>query len=151
MAMVGYVIKYLGGSWDTTIQIVLIALSVVLLIALFLSSHIRNKLKVFISKNFFANQFDYREQWIELTSALATGDENLQDVYRTSLKGLANAVKYDRGLLCKVNQSHYDIVANLYAQEPDHLHDEVIQRAIQYCKFSSPVAKALVSSIHCSR
>jgi putative PEP-CTERM system histidine kinase len=134
MAMVGYVIKYLGGSWDTTIQIVLIALSVVLLIALFLSSNIRNKLKVFISKNFFANQFDYREQWIELTNALATGDDNLQDVYRTALKGLANAVKYDRGLLCKVNQSHYDIVANLYAPEPDHLHDEVIQRAIQYCQ-----------------
>jgi putative PEP-CTERM system histidine kinase len=84
MAMVGYVIKYLGGSWDTTIQIVLIALSVVLLIALFLSSNIRNKLKVFISKNFFANQFDYREQWIELTNALATGDDNLQDVYRTA-------------------------------------------------------------------
>ncbi|HAQ47554.1 MAG: XrtA/PEP-CTERM system histidine kinase PrsK [Glaciecola sp.] len=134
MAMVGYVIKYLGGSWDTTIQIVLIALSVVLLIALFLSSNIRNKLKVFISKNFFANQFDYREQWIELTNALATGDDNLQDVYRTALKGLANAVKYDRGLLCKVNKSHYDIVANLYAPEPDHLHDEVIQRAIQYCQ-----------------
>lgn len=134
MAMVGYVINYLGGSWDTSIQIVLIALSVVLLIALFLSSNIRNKLKVFISKNFFANQFDYREQWIELTNALATGDDSLQDVYRTALQGLANAVKYDRGILCKVTKSHYEVVASLNADEPNHLHDDVIQRAINYCQ-----------------
>lgn len=134
MAMVGYVINYLGGSWDTSIKIVLIALSVVLLIALFLSSNIRNKLKVFISKNFFANQFDYREQWIELTNALATGDDSLQDVYRTALQGLANAVKYDRGILCKVTKSHYEVVASLNADEPNHLHDDVIQRAINYCQ-----------------
>ena len=134
MAMVGYIIKYLGGSWDTSIQIVLIALSVVLLITLFLSSNIRNKLKVFISKNFFANQFDYREQWIELTNLLATGDDGLSEVYKTALKGLTNSVKYDKGLLCKMTKSHYQIVASTHGGAPSELDDRILMQSIRFCQ-----------------
>jgi hypothetical protein len=58
MAMLGYAVKYFGGEWGATIQVVLIALSLALLVTLFLSMSFRTKIKVFITKHFFANQFD---------------------------------------------------------------------------------------------
>ena len=74
MAMLGYVVKYFGGEWGGTIQIVLIALSLALLVTLFLSLSFRTKIKVFITKHFFANQFDYRHEWLKLTHCLNTNE-----------------------------------------------------------------------------
>ncbi len=120
MAMAGYLIKYIGGQWSTTIQAVLVALSLTLLATLFLSNHFRTKVKVFITKHFFANQFDYRIEWLKLSQQLSQTEDNSQsDVYQASLTGLLNAIGYNHGILFSVQQGHREIVANLGHQQID--------------------------------
>ena len=111
MALAGYAVKYIGGEWGTTIQIVLIALSFALLMTLFLSNSFRIKIKVFITKHFFANQFDYRIEWLKLTESLETSDHDINNIYNAALKGLMQAIDYNTGMLVKRKGSHYDPVA----------------------------------------
>lgn len=113
MAMVGYAVKFIGGSWGTSIQIVLFAISLALLATVFLSNSFRIKIKVFITKHFFANQYDYREEWLKLTEALEGTENDIQGVYRSALKGLLKAVDYRSGILVKCTGYHLNPVVSV--------------------------------------
>ncbi|WP_100643074.1 XrtA/PEP-CTERM system histidine kinase PrsK [Alteromonas facilis] len=102
MATIGYAVKFIGGQWGATIQVVFIALSIALLATVFLSHSFRTKVKVFITKNFFANQFDYRQEWVKLTAALTTQCTQLSEVYKTALRGYLGAIKYKQGAILKL-------------------------------------------------
>lgn len=126
MALAGYAVKFIGGEWGGTVQVVLIVLSLALLMTLFLSNSFRVKIKVFITKNFFANQFDYRIEWVKLTEALETGGTALDSVYQVALKGFLQAIDYDSGLLVKMSNKHFNVLASeehrgLSAQETELL------------------------------
>ena len=121
MAMLGYLVKYLGGQWGATIQVVLIALSLALLVALFLSLSFRTKIKVFITKHFFANQFDYRHEWLKLTHCLNTKESD-ENVYATALRGLTQAVDYQTGCFIQAQNGERKVLANI--EKPDLSKDE---------------------------
>jgi len=111
MAVVGYAINFVGGSWGATVQIILVVMSFALLATVFLSNAFRTKIKIFITKHFFANQYDYRVEWVKLTKWLTRSGDSTADVYHSGLTGLLNAVQYDSGLLFKVSKSGLDCVA----------------------------------------
>ncbi|WP_394221420.1 XrtA/PEP-CTERM system histidine kinase PrsK [Alteromonas gracilis] len=111
MAVVGYAINYMGGNWGATVQIILVVMSFALLATVFLSNAFRTKIKVFITKHFFANQFDYRVEWVKLTKWLTRAGDASSDVYHAGLTGMLNAVQYESGMLFKVTQNGYECVA----------------------------------------
>jgi putative PEP-CTERM system histidine kinase len=111
MALLGYVVQYLGGDWGAPVQIVLFLVAIVLLLSLFLSHEFRTKLKVFITKNFYANQFDYRVEWVALTQTLSADDKTLSDIYLTALAAWMQGIKYDQGVLLKVTHNQISTVA----------------------------------------
>ena len=113
MALVGYLVKFLGGSWSYPLQLVLIGASLTLLLTLFLSDNFRTKIKVFITKHFYANQFDYRVEWVKLTAILSEQQESLNEVYQTSLSGMLQAVAYEGGVLLKLNKNGWQQVAKI--------------------------------------
>ena len=111
MAVVGYAINYMGGNWGPTVQIILVVMSFALLATVFLSNGFRTKIKVFITKHFFANQFDYRVEWVKLTQWLTRAGDTSSEVYHAGLTGMLNAIQYESGLLFKVTQNGYECVA----------------------------------------
>lgn len=113
MALAGYAVKYIGGEWGNTIQIVLIVMSIALLAAVFLSNSFRDKIKVFITKHFFANQFDYRIEWVKLTEALQASGNELSDVYQSALRGVIQAIDFDSGLLIKKTGRQHQVKASI--------------------------------------
>ena len=115
MALVGYMVKFMGGSWSYPLQFVLIAVSLLLLVSVFLSHNFRTKIKVFITKHFYANQFDYRVEWVKLTEILSEQQENLNEVYQTSLRGMLQAIEYNSGVLLKLNKNGWHTVASINA------------------------------------
>jgi len=121
MAMLGYVVKYFGGQWGATIQVVLIALSLALLVTLFLSLSFRTKIKVFITKHFFANQFDYRHEWLKLTYCLNTKESD-GNVYATALRGITQAIDYQSGCFIQALNGELKVLANI--EKPDLSEDE---------------------------
>ncbi|MDO6575373.1 hypothetical protein, partial [Staphylococcus pasteuri_A] len=70
MALVGYYIRYAGGDWGSMAQNGFFALSALILVSLFLSERLRKQLKVQITKHFFANKYEYREEWMKFAAVL---------------------------------------------------------------------------------
>lgn len=111
MALAGYVVNFIGGGWSSTIQTILIVLSLVLLITVVLSNSFRTRIKVFITKHFFANQFDYRVEWVKLTKALSSAPEDKASVFHSALQGVLGAINYETGSLVKCAGKDLETVA----------------------------------------
>jgi putative PEP-CTERM system histidine kinase len=131
MSLLGYAVKYFGGQWGGTIQIVLIALSLALLATLFLSLSFRTKIKVFITKHFFANQFDYRYEWLKLTHCLNTRESDIS-VYETALQGLTQAIYYQTGCLIINQNGELKVLANIDKPELNEDEQTVL---LEFAKF----------------
>lgn len=134
MALVGYAVNYLGGNWGATVQIILVVMSFALLATVLLSTSFRTKIKIFITKHFFANQFDYRVEWVTLTKWLTHAGERSPDVYYAGLTGLLNAVQYEYGLLYKVNNRGMECIAKSSNQPevPSGDFDDVLTTLADY-------------------
>nr|WP_136250346.1 XrtA/PEP-CTERM system histidine kinase PrsK [Ningiella ruwaisensis] len=141
MATLGYVVKYLGGSWSLPLQMALGLVSLALLLSLFMSHQFRNTIKVFITKHFYANQYDYRVEWVKLTKRLSKGEQDLPHVYETALDAYLQGVGYAQGCLYKINSNRRD--ASLVARvdgdvEVDHQAlQEKLSYIIEFCKESA--------------
>ncbi|MFQ3197786.1 MAG: putative PEP-CTERM system histidine kinase [Paraglaciecola sp.] len=112
MALIGYGVLYFGGQWSATVQVVMIFLSLALLATLFLSAGFRTRIKVFITKHFFANQFDYRIEWLKLTRALENTGPN-ENVYHTALQAFLQAIDYESGILIRKADSEIVYLAEI--------------------------------------
>lgn len=113
MALAGYAVRYVGGEWGSSIQLILIFLSLILLFTLFISNSFRTRIKVFITKHFFANQFDYRVEWLKLTQSLEAKADNLTQVYESALQSLLQAISYQSGVLIKHAGNQHQVLASV--------------------------------------
>jgi len=90
MAAAGYYLRYFGGSWGPFMQAAFLFGAVVLLVGILFSGAFRSWLRVFISKNFYHYNYDYREEWLRFTRTLS--DQGPQLGERT-LQALAKLVE----------------------------------------------------------
>ncbi len=98
MAVVGYWLKVLGREWGPVLQAVFFFGAGGLLAWTLFSPAARGRLKVFIAKHFYANKYDYREQWLGLTGALSAPDAD-PDLARRSLRAMADLLEAEAGVL----------------------------------------------------
>ncbi len=75
MAGVGYAIHYLGGSWGGVAQVTFLSVSGLFFIVLMISSRVRDRLRVWLSKHFFSYRYDYRRVWLDFTNILADSSD----------------------------------------------------------------------------
>lgn len=134
MAMAGYVVRYFGGEWGSSVQIILVFLSLALLLTLFLSNQFRTRIKVFITKHFFANQFDYRIEWVKLTESLAKRDTDLSSVYQTALTSMLQVVNYQFGYLVKVKNDRVVKLASVNSPKLTDIEQLLIGQIAAFCK-----------------
>lgn len=80
MAIVGYVLSFLGGEWGSIFSVGFLVLGGIVLITLLATETLRRKVKVFIAKNFFANKYEYRDEWLNLIENIEStnADNNYQ-------------------------------------------------------------------------
>lgn len=71
MSLAGYYIRDFGGDWGGVAQLLFIFLAILLLLILFVSGQVRAVTKVFINKHFFHYRYEYRDEWIKLSKAIA--------------------------------------------------------------------------------
>ncbi|MCA2018000.1 PEP-CTERM system histidine kinase PrsK [Vibrio tritonius] len=123
MAVAGYYIRYLGENWGSVAQYVFFALSALLLASLFTSESLRRKLKVFIIKHFYANKYEYREEWMKFAAIL---EQNVHEPYQIALDAIIQPFDCEAGLLVRVNGDKFTNKTsyNLKAGYPEK--DEVL-------------------------
>ncbi|MEC7690870.1 MAG: XrtA/PEP-CTERM system histidine kinase PrsK [Pseudomonadota bacterium] len=135
MALAGYVVNYIGGNWSSTIQTVLVVLSLALLITMVLSNSFRTRIKVFITKHFFANQFDYRVEWVKLTQALSSSEADAApDVYGNALRGVLGAINYENGTLVKATGIDFDVVASVNSEGISADEIKILKQLMPFCQ-----------------
>ncbi len=101
LTLVGAVGQFLlefGGGWGSVAQLVFLSAAVIGLLILLVSERIRASLKVFISKHFYQNKYDYRHVWLRLINTLTTSDQALP-LRKRAIVALAEIVAAPTGLL----------------------------------------------------
>jgi putative PEP-CTERM system histidine kinase len=89
---IGYYLRFFGGTWGGTLQVMLLFGAALFLAMLFASGTLRSKLRVFINKNFFSYRYDYREEWLRFTRRLS-GREATANLKELSIRALADLVE----------------------------------------------------------
>lgn len=97
MALGGLYVREIGGAWGNVGQIVFFAGAVVVLASLVTSTALRRHARVFISKHFYRNKYDYRVEWLRFISTLSSTDE--EDVGRTAVRAMAQIFGSPGGFL----------------------------------------------------
>jgi putative PEP-CTERM system histidine kinase len=96
MAGAGYYVRYFGGDWGVVLQLVFwFGALMVLFVALF-SGTIRARVKVLLSKHFFRQYFDYREEWLRFTRTLSEGEPGVR-MRERSIEAIAELVHSPAG------------------------------------------------------
>ncbi len=108
MAFAGYVINYIGGQWGDFVSIGFLILSGIVLVALLITESLRRRVKVFIAKNFFANKYEYRDEWLNLIEKIETSSG--ESHYQMATQIMMSKVEAHRGaIIKKVSNQHYQL------------------------------------------
>ena len=97
MGFGGYWVRTHSGSWGGVAQILFLGAAVALLVALVSSQSLRRHAKVFISKHFYRNKYDYRLEWLRFIETLSASDE--PDVRRVCVQAIAQIFSSPSGVL----------------------------------------------------
>jgi putative PEP-CTERM system histidine kinase len=98
MASAGYYLKLYGGEWGAVTQIVFLFGAFLLLALVLFSGHIRASVRIFISKHFYSNAYDYREEWLRFIATLSDSGGGLSLEERV-IRALAQVVESPGGVL----------------------------------------------------
>lgn len=101
MAVAGYLINYFGGEWGQLVSFGFFILGSIILAVLLITDTVRRQVKVFISKHFFANKYEYREEWLELIEKIETA--SAENYYQMSLTIMMSKVEATGGVILKAN------------------------------------------------
>ncbi|QUJ69295.1 PEP-CTERM system histidine kinase PrsK (plasmid) [Photobacterium sp. GJ3] len=115
MSLAGFYIKSMGGQWSDTIQILFFALSGLVLASLFLSETFRKNIMVFITKHFFANKYEYREEWMRFTTTLEQPEGT---EYDTALRAMMHPFGCDKGVLATRQGPRLKVQASIAIDSP---------------------------------
>lgn len=96
IAAAGYYVRYFGGDWGRALQLTLLFAGLLLLGIFVFSGAQRARLRVLISKHLFPYRYDYRNEWLRFTQALASVDGQL-DLGQSVIKALGDLVESPGG------------------------------------------------------
>ncbi|MBS3963187.1 MAG: PEP-CTERM system histidine kinase PrsK [Methylomonas sp.] len=96
MSIAGYYLKRTEAPWNETAQTLFLFLTMLLMGVSFTSGRIRAITKVYFSKHFFQYRYDYREEWLKISRALAQL-ESLQELKNFTITTLTNLVESSGG------------------------------------------------------
>ena len=103
MSLGGYALVIYGGTWGELAQIVFFAGAILVLVALLFSNRIRARVKVFLSKHFFHNKYDYREEWLRLIASLTVLEDS--SIRQIVIKSMAQIVDSPGGVLWTIDDA----------------------------------------------
>ncbi len=74
MALGGSYIQIYGGEWGPAARIAFLFGSALVLLTMLFSERLRARLRVFLSKHFYSNRYDYREEWLRLIATMSESE-----------------------------------------------------------------------------
>ena len=97
LSLAGYAINFIGGQWSDVISIAFLALGITVLVALLITERLRREVKVFITKHFYANKYDYRIEWLKSLEQLQLSGG--KDCFQTATDIICSSIDSNKGAL----------------------------------------------------
>jgi len=98
-----------GGQWGQVVQVTALFGSVLVLASVVSSGSIKARLKHIIARNFFAQRYDYRVEWMNFIDMLSTRGAG-EDLKQRAIEGIANVVEAQGGALWLSEGNNGDFV-----------------------------------------
>ncbi len=119
MSAAGYYVKIYGGSWGGALRIVFFCLALVVLMSLIASTQLRSRLRIFVARHFYRNNYDYQEAWLSFTDRLAQIGDDPKDLRETLLKAITDVMDSTGGLMWhKAPNGSFAVVAQWVTEPP---------------------------------
>ncbi len=113
----GYYINTFGGTWGGALRVLVVSIGLLALVILISSPVLRARITVFISKNFFDYQYDYREEWINSTDTLRQSFES-HSLPLQAIRVLAQLIGCQQGAIwCRNDEKHFELQATMGMDE----------------------------------
>jgi putative PEP-CTERM system histidine kinase len=118
IAIGGYYVQIYGGQWGRVLQITVLFIALTALVTLFVSTTMRARLNVWISKHFFRHKYDYRVEWLRLINSLTqpSTDENF---HSRAIHVVASVFKSPGGCLWLLSNNQYQPVEAFQLNLPE--------------------------------
>jgi len=97
MALGGYFLQAFGGRWGAVANLVFFVGAALVLAVVVMTGFAQRRLRVFVSKHFFRNKYDYRVEWLRFVETLS--ESGNADVRRTSVQAIAQIFDCPGGVL----------------------------------------------------
>jgi putative PEP-CTERM system histidine kinase len=120
MSFGGYYVREIGGEWGRVGQLIFFAGAAVVLFYLIASAALRRHARVFISKHFYRNKYDYRVEWLRFIGTLSSDPDT--DVRRTGIHAIAQIFSSPAGILFTLDEPGRRFVP--VASWPDKLQEQ---------------------------
>jgi putative PEP-CTERM system histidine kinase len=103
VAIVGMVLRKLGGDWGVVLQVAMLFGSIVVLATVLSSGSLRRRLKFLISRNFFTHRYDYRIEWLKFIE-LISDPSQAEELQVRIIRALAEFVDSPAGVLWSLSR-----------------------------------------------
>ena len=119
MATGGYIIGGFGGEWGAAVQLAYLIAALCVLGFVLSSGRLKSQVRVFISKHFYRNRYDYRDEWLRLIRTLSDSRGELP-IEQRSIKALCDVAGSGGGQLWldRESRSRYEPFAAWQADFP---------------------------------
>ncbi|MBC7982221.1 MAG: PEP-CTERM system histidine kinase PrsK [Candidatus Obscuribacterales bacterium] len=97
IAVGGYYVRVYGGKWGIAAQVTFFFGAGVVLFAMLTAGLWQRRLKVFISKHFYRNKYDYRVEWLRFIDTLSAAPDI--GTKTTAIRAVANIFNSPGGIL----------------------------------------------------
>jgi putative PEP-CTERM system histidine kinase len=98
-----------GGEWGEVVGVTALFGSVLVLAAILASGKVQARLKYLIARNFFAQRYDYRAEWMNFIDTLSARGVG-EDLKQRAIEGIANVVEAEGGALWLRDGANGDFV-----------------------------------------
>lgn len=126
MSFAGYIINFIGGEWGDLVSLGFLVLSGIVLVALLITESLRRRVKVFIAKNFFANKYEYRDEWLNLIEKIETTSGASH--YQMATQIMQSKVEASCGaIIKKFSNQHYQLQYSRGIEINDELEEHLLE------------------------
>lgn len=99
MSLTAYGLRLVGGDWGRLLQITFLFSTIILGAVIIISPRFRARLRVLISKHFFAYRYDYRQEWLRFIATVSGTGKVAGQLAERVVEGVCTVIESPGGAL----------------------------------------------------